>query len=116
MIKRLGDELSIAAPERAKLYESKISEHAQTVEQLLKAADDSAIFSKLVGGYYDGWNFEFGQLREASRGRIPSSDGVVSLPFRVSVYNQQSGQQRIIDMTLYFTVDHAGQLRTTGVR
>jgi len=116
MIKRLGDELSIAAPERAKLYESKISEHAQTVEQLLKAADDSAIFSKLVGGYYDGWNFEFGQLREASRGRISSSDGVVSLPFRVSVYNQQSGQQRIIDMTLYFTVDHAGQLRTTGVR
>jgi len=115
MVKRIGDELSIAAPERSALYARKASEHAQTVVTLLGQQDNSALYSMLIGGSYAGWDFEFGELREAGRGEVSfSEDGVVSMPFRVSVVGKVTRQQRVITMTIFYTVNYAGQLKTTG--
>lgn len=116
MVKRIGDELSIAAPERTALYVQKTAEHTKAVVSLLGQTDNSALYSMLIGGSFDGWNFEFGEMREVARGRISVSDeGTVSLPLQVSVVGRASGQQRVLNMTIYFTVNYAGQLRPMGV-
>ena len=116
MVKRIGDELSIAAPERTALYVQKTTEHTKAVVSLLGQADNSALYSMLIGGSFDGWNFEFGEMREVARGRISVSDeGTVSLPLQVSVVGRASRQQRVLNMTIYFTVNYAGQLRPMGV-
>lgn len=116
MVKRIGDELSIAAPERTALYVQKTAEHTKAVVSLLGQTDNSALYSMLIGGSFDGWNFEFGEMREAARGRISVSDeGTVSLPLQVSVVGRASRQQRVLNMTIYFTVNYAGQLRPMGV-
>ena len=116
MVKRIGDELSIAAPERTALYVQKTTEHTKAVVSLLGQTDNSALYSMLIGGTFDGWNFEFGEMREVARGRISVSDeGTVSLPLQVSVVGRASRQQRVLNMTIYFTVNYAGQLRPMGV-
>jgi hypothetical protein len=116
MVKRIGDELSIVAPERTALYVQKTTEHTKAVVSLLGQTDNSALYSMLIGGSFDGWNFEFGEMREVARGRISVSDeGTVSLPLQVSVVGRASGQQRVLNMTIYFTVNYAGQLRPMGV-
>jgi len=115
MVKRIGDELSIAAPERGALYAQKAAEHVQAVVALLGQHDNSAIYSLLIGGKFAGWDFEFGEMREASRGRISTTaEGIISMPFRVSVVGNTSLRQRVIEMTIYFTTNYAGQLKTTG--
>jgi hypothetical protein len=116
MVKRLGDELSIAAPERGALYSQKASEHAKKVAELVVRQRDADLYALLIGGFYDGWKFEFGQLRESSRYAVKTTDeGVVSLPFKLSLVNNATGDQRIIEMTLYLTVDHTGKLMTAGL-
>jgi len=116
MVKRLGDELSIAAPERGALYSQKASEHAKKVAELVVRQRDADLYALLIGGFYDGWKFEFGQLRESSRYAVKTtSEGVVSLPFKLSLVNNATGDQRIIEMTLYLTVDHAGKLMIAGL-
>lgn len=116
MVKRIGDELSIAAPERTALYVQKTAEHTKAVVSLLGQTDNSALYSMLIGGSFDGWNFEFGEMREVARGRISVSDeGTVSMPLQVSVVGRASRQQRVLNMTVYFTVNYAGQLRPMGV-
>ena len=116
MVKRIGDELSIVAPERTALYVQKTTEHTKAVVSLLGQTDNSALYSMLIGGSFDGWNFEFGEMREVARGRISVSDeGTVSLPLQVSVVGRASRQQRVLNMTIYFTVNYAGQLRPMGV-
>ena len=116
MVKRIGDELSIVAPERTALYVQKTTEHTKAVVSLLGQTDNSALYSMLIGGTFDGWNFEFGEMREVARGRISVSDeGTVSLPLQVSVVGRASRQQRVLNMTIYFTVNYAGQLRPMGV-
>lgn len=115
MVKRIGDELSVVAPERAALYAQKAAEHSRAVVASLGQQDNSTIYSMLIGGTYDGWHFEFGEFREASRGQVSiTNEGVVSMPFQVSVVGSASRRQRIINMTLYFTMNYAGQLKTTG--
>jgi hypothetical protein len=116
MVKRLGDELSIAAPERGALYSQKASEHAKKVAELVVRQRDADLYALLIGGFYDGWKFEFGQLRESSRYAVKTTDeGVVSLPFKLSLVNNATGDQRIIEMTLYLTIDHAGKLMVAGL-
>jgi hypothetical protein len=115
VVKRIGDELSVVAPERAALYAQKAAEHSRAVVASLGQQDNSTIYSMLIGGTYDGWHFEFGEFREASRGQVSiTNEGVVSMPFQVSVVGSASRRQRIINMTLYFTMNYAGQLKTTG--
>jgi hypothetical protein len=115
MVRRIGDELSVVAPERAALYAQKAAEHSRAVVSLLGQQDNSSLYSMLIGGTYDGWHFEFGEFREASRGQVSiTNEGVVSMPFQVSVVGSVSRRQRIINMTLYFTMNYAGQLKTTG--
>ena len=115
MVKRIGDELSVVAPERAALYAQKAAEHSRAVVASLGQQDNGTIYSMLIGGTYDGWHFEFGEFREASRGQVSiTNEGVVSMPFQVSVVGSASRRQRIINMTLYFTMNYAGQLKTTG--
>ena len=115
MVKRIGDELSIAAPERSALYAQKASEHAQAVVTLLGRQDNSALYSMLIGGTFAGWDFEFGEMREAARGQVTSTnEGVVSMPFRISVVGNASRRQKVITMTIYYTVNYAGQLKTMG--
>ena len=117
MVKRIGDELSIAAPERGVLYAQKASEHTKRVVGLIGRQDNSAIYSMLVGGTFDGWDFEFGEMREAARGSLSvSEEGIVSMPFSVSVVGNQTRSQRVVKMTLFFTVNYAGQLKTTGAQ
>jgi hypothetical protein len=116
MVKRLGDELSIAVPERGALYMSKVAEHAKKVESLLGRQRDADIYGLLIGGTYDGWNFEFGELRESRRGPVKTTEeGIVSLPLKLSLVGSASGNQRILNVTIFVTVDYAGKLMIAGL-
>jgi len=116
MVKRLGDELSIAVPERGALYMSKVAEHAKKVESLLGRQRDADIYGQLIGGSYDGWKFEFGELRESRRGPVKTTeDGIVSLPLKLSLVGSASGNQRILNVTIFVTVDYAGKLMIAGL-
>ena len=56
-------------------------------------------------------------MREAARGSLSvSEEGIVSMPFSVSVVGNQTRSQRVVKMTLFFTVNYAGQLKTTGAQ
>ncbi len=117
MVKRLGDELSIPVPERSALYARKAAEHARKVAELLGRQRDTEIYALLVGGSYDGWTFEFGELRESRRGGVTTDgEGVVSMPFELSLIGSITRNHRTIDMTIYVTIDHAGKLMIAGLR
>jgi len=117
MIKRVGDELSIATPERAALYGKMAAEHSQLVLRLLGGLKDSELYALLLGAVYGGWTFEFGELRESSRGR-PSvtQEGVVSLPFKMSLVGANTQNHTVVNPTLFFTVDHSGKLMPAGIQ
>lgn len=117
MIKRVGDELSIATPERGALYGKLAAEHSQLVLRLLGGLKDSELYSLLLGAVYNGWTFEFGELRESSRGR-PSvtQEGVVSLPFKMSLVGTNPPNHAVVTPTLFFTVDHSGKLMPAGIQ
>lgn len=117
MVKRIGDELSIAAPEREALYAKLAALHAEKVIKEIEGKQDSEIYALLIGGSYDGWTFEFGELREAARGRVSANaDGVVSLPFQMSLVGNVTRNPKVISLTYYLTVDHFGKLMPAGIK
>lgn len=117
MVKRIGDELSIAAPEREALYAKLAAHHAEKVIKEIERKQNSEIYALLIGGSYDGWTFEFGELREAARGRVSANaDGVVSLPFQMSLVGNVTRNPKVISLTYYLTVDHSGKLMPAGIQ
>jgi hypothetical protein len=117
MVKRIGDELSIAAPEREALYAKLAALHAEKVIKEIERKQNSEIYALLIGGSYDGWTFEFGELREAARGRVSANaDGVVSMPFQMSLVGNITRNPKVISLTYYLTVDHFGKLMPAGIR
>jgi hypothetical protein len=116
MVKQLGDELSIAAPERSALYSAMQARHAQQVIDKLNALSDNVLYNNyLVGLNLDFWTFELGEFRQGARGNPTILDGaVVSVPLNVAVAGRQSGRQRNFTLNLYFTVDYMGRLILIG--
>ncbi len=117
MVKRIGDELSIAAPEREALYKKLAALHAEKVIKEIERKQNSEIYGLLIGGSYDGWTFEFGELREANRGRVSANaEGVVSMPFQMSLVGNVTRSSKVISLTYYLTVDHSGKLMPAGIQ
>lgn len=117
MVKRIGDELSIAAPEREALYMKLAALHAEKVIKEIERKQNSEIYGLLIGGSYDGWTFEFGELREANRGRVSTNaEGVVSMPFQMSLVGKVTRDSKVISLTYYLTVDHSGKLMPAGIQ
>jgi hypothetical protein len=117
MVKRIGDELSIAAPEREALYMKLAALHTEKVIKEIERKQNSEIYGLLIGGSYDGWTFEFGELREAKRGRVSTNaEGVVSLPFQMSLVGNVTRNPKVISLTYYLTVDHSGKLMPAGIQ
>ena len=116
MVKQLGDELSIAVPERSALYSAMQARHAQQVIDKLNALSDNILYNNhLVGLKLDSWTFELGEFRQGARGNPTIIDGaVVSIPLNVAVVGRQSGRQRNFTLNLYFTVDYMGRLILIG--
>lgn len=118
MTKQLGDELSIAVPERSALYQGMQARHAQAVIDRIGATADNVIYNNyLVGMKLDFWTFELGEFRQGARGAPTIIDGaVVSIPFNIAVIGGQSGRQRNFTLKLFFTVDYAGRLILIGAQ
>jgi hypothetical protein len=118
MVKRLGDDLSIAIPDRNQLYAEALKAHEQAVIGQLRTKSGSDLYAMLVGGkwYYGGWTFEFGELRESRVGRPVVTDGEVSVPLSIAVVGSKTFSSRTFDLTLYFTVSSKGNLRLIGVK
>ncbi len=118
MVKRLGDDLSIAIPDRNQLYAEALKAHEQAVIGQLGTKSGSDLYAMLVGGkwYYGGWTFEFGELRESRVGRPVVTDGEVSVPLSIAVVGSKTFSSRTFDLTLYFTVSSKGNLRLIGVK
>ncbi len=118
MTKRLGDELSIAIPDRNQRYAEALRAHERAVDGELRTKTGSDLYAMLVGGkwYYGGWTFEFGELRESRVGRSVVTDGEVSIPLSLAVVGSKTSQSRTFDLTLYFTVTAKGSLRLIGVK
>lgn len=117
MVKRLGDELSIAAPDRNELYQETIKGHAATVIDRLKDKRAGDIYTMIVDSRwkYGTWTFEFGELRESRMARPLAADGIVSMKYDLHVVGN-SGASENMSLTLYFTVDAVGALRLIGMR
>lgn len=118
MTKRLGDELSLAVPDRNQLYENALKKHEQAVLTKLSEKSGSDIYGMLVAGgwRYGSWRFEFGELRESRLGKPVVSDGEISMPYSVSVVGSITNRNEVFNLTLYFTVSPAGTLRLIGIR
>ena len=118
MTKRLGDELSIAIPDRNQRYAEAVRAHERAVDGELRTKTGSDLYAMLVGGkwYYGGWTFEFGELRESRVGRSVVTDGEVSIPLSLAVVGSKTSQSRTFNLTLYFTVTAKGSLRLIGVK
>lgn len=116
MIKRLGDELSIALPDRNQLYTEGLRSHERTVLDQLKAKSSSDIYAMIVDGKWKlgDWTFEFGELRESRLGRPVASEGEVRVPYSLSAVDR-NGVSRIFNLNLYFTVNPQGVLRLIGI-
>ena len=118
MTKRVGDELSVAIPDRNQRYAEAVRAHERAVDGELRTKTGSDLYAMLVGGkwYYGGWTFEFGELRESRVGRSVVTDGEVSIPLSLAVVGSKTSQSRTFDLTLYFTVTAKGSLRLIGVK
>ena len=118
MIKRLGDELSIALPDRNQLYTEGLRSHELAVLAQLKGKSGSDIYAMLVGGRwkYGTWTFEFGELSESRVGAPVAQEGEVSLPCSIAVVGSITGRREVFNLTLYFTVTATGSLRLIGVK
>lgn len=118
MVKRLGDDLSIAVPDRNQLYAEALKAHEQAVIAQLRGKSGSDLYAMLVGGKwnYGGWTFEFGELRESRVGRPVVTEGEVSIPLSLAVVGSLTRSNRTFDLTLYFTVSSKGNLRLIGVK
>jgi hypothetical protein len=116
MIKRLGDELSIALPDRNQLYTEGLRSHERTVLDQLKAKSSSDIYAMIVDGKWKlgDWTFEFGELRESRVGHPVASEGEVRVPYSLSAVDR-NGVSRIFNLNLYFTVSSKGTLRLIGM-
>lgn len=116
MTKRLGDELSIAVPDRNQLYTETQRAHERAVLDQLKTKSSSDIYAMIVdGGWKFGdWTFEFGELREARVGRPVASEGEVRVPYDLSAVDR-NGVSRVFNLNLYFTVTAKGTLRLIGI-
>jgi len=116
MIKRLGDELSIALPDRNQLYTEGLRSHERTVLDRLKAKSSSDIYAMIVDGKWKlgDWTFEFGELRESRVGHPVASEGEVRVPYSLSAVDR-NGVSRIFNLNLYFTVTPQGVLRLIGI-
>lgn len=117
MTKRLGDELSIAVPDRNQLYAETQRAHERAVLDQIKAKSSSDIYAMLVDGRWKigGWTFEFGELRESRVGVPVASEGEVRVPFTVSVVGSNSGRNEVFKLNLYFTNNYRGALRLIGI-
>jgi hypothetical protein len=117
MTKRLGDELSIAVPDRNQLYTDTLRAHERAVLDQLKTKSSSDIYAMIVdGGWKLGdWTFAFGELREARVGTPVASDGNVRVPYKLSAVDKNDGSGRIFELNLYFTVTSKGTLRLIGL-
>lgn len=117
MTKRLGDELSIAVPDRNQLYTDTLRAHERAVLDQLKTKSSSDIYAMIVdGGWKLGdWTFAFGELREARIGTPVASDGNVRVPYQLSAVDKNDGSGRIFELNLYFTVTSKGTLRLIGL-
>jgi hypothetical protein len=118
MTKRLGDDLSIAVPDRNQLYADALKAHEQDVLGKLSAKSNSDIYGMLVSGgwRYGSWTFEFGELRESRLGKPTVLEGEISAPYSVSVVGSVTKRNEVFNMTLYFTVSPGGTLRVIGIR
>jgi hypothetical protein len=117
MVKRLGDELSIAVPDRNQLYTETLRAHERAVLDQLKTKSPSDIYAMLSGGNwkYGTWTFAFGEYREGRIGRPVASEGEVRVPYSISVVGNQSGRNEVFNLNLYFTVTSKGTLRLIGM-
>jgi hypothetical protein len=117
MVKRLGDELSVAVPDRNQLYTETLRSHERAVLDQLKTKSPSDIYAMLSGGNwkYGTWTFAFGEYREGRIGRPIASEGEVRVPYSISVVGNQSGRNEVFNLNLYFTVTSKGTLRLIGM-
>jgi hypothetical protein len=117
MVKRIGDELSIAASDRNQLYQEILKGHEAAVIDKLRDKRTGDIYTMIVDSKwsYGTWTFEFGELRESRMGRPLAADGAVSLKYDLHVVGA-SGLSQNMSLTLYFTVDAVGTLRLIGLR
>jgi hypothetical protein len=118
MTKRVGDELSIAIPDRNQRYAEAVRTHERAVLAQLKGKSGSDIYAMLVGGRwkYGTWTFEFGELSESRLGAPVVQEGEVSLPCSIAVVGSITGRREVFNLTLYFTVTATGSLRLIGVK
>lgn len=116
MTKKLGDDYSVAPPERTTAYSAAQEAHQQRVLQVLSSTRSEDIYALLVGLKYDTWTFEAGEYRRSRRGQ-PSveASGRIAMPFAVGVVGNSSGAQRDLNLTLYFSVSGSGRLELIGV-
>lgn len=117
MTKRVGDELSIAIPDRNQRYAEALRAHERAVLDQLKNKSPSDIYAMLSGGnwQYGTWIFAFGEYREGRIGRPIASEGEVRVPYGLSVVGNQSGRNEVFNLNLYFTVTSKGSLRLIGI-
>ena len=116
MTKRLGDELSIAVPDRNELYVRTQRAHERAVLDQLKDKSSSDIYALIVEGKWKlgDWTFEFGELRESRVGRPVASEGEVRVSYELSAVDR-NGVSRVFNLNLYFTVTAKGTLRLIGI-
>ena len=116
MTKRLGDELSIAVPDRNQQYAEALRAHERAVLDQLKGKSSADIYALIVDGKWKlgDWTFEFGELREARVGRPVASEGEVRVPYDLSAVDR-NGVSRVFNLNLYFTVTAKGTLRLIGI-
>lgn len=86
-------------------YKSMVESNDLRLRRAIDAMDASKIYSLVTGIKYNGWTFEFGEMREVRVGLPEISGGVARFPVQFSVVGNSSGNVRTFSLTLVLSLE-----------
>lgn len=86
-------------------YKTLLASNDDRLKKAVEVMDAAKIYSLLTGIKYNGWTFEFGEMREVRVGAVQISDGVARFPVQVSVVGNSSRKATVFSLTLVLALE-----------
>lgn len=93
------------APLSEEIYKKQIIQNNERLRKAVEALNPTSAYALVTGIKYNGWTFEFGEMRETRIGNAQVSGGCAILPVQFSVVGRDSGNSKIFNLSLMLALD-----------